>query len=187
MTRHPPHVTAWATTILAIGLAGAAVGLPTASLGLSATMQNASVGAWAGGSGVLLYYESAPLLTDRVRPAYRLGPFAVGCEPTFAIVRAMHSMMDSWDCLIFSWFSYDFGPLHLRGLAIPFWLILGGFSVACVCTWWYVLTKQVAVGNCAGCGYDLRVTTTPSCPECGLHQTHFTCPMGIGQGNERCQ
>lgn len=55
-------------------------------------------------------------------------------------------------------------------LLIPFWAPAAAFSLLAAALWWRPLVARARSqrGACVACGYDLRGSSSPVCPECGL-------------------
>ncbi len=56
----------------------------------------------------------------------------------------------------------------LRALVVPYWMLIVIAAIPAL-TWLVLLPRRRRrfVSRCRRCGYDLRATTTGTCPECG--------------------
>lgn len=63
--------------------------------------------------------------------------------------------------------AYIYATIFAASFAAPLVTILGGTKLG------YIERKKIK-GVCSACGYDLRGTYGPQCPECGINRTQAT-------------
>lgn len=113
---------------------------------------------------------AALLLLGKIEPAsaWRLIGFTVlGALVPLLMIVVIELTPSAWHVSL-PWL-YVYIPVYLAILILPITTILGAAKWGCI-------ERLRIQGVCSACGYDLRGTTGPQCPECGSTIASATTP-----------